>query len=178
VHPLLHHESFVFPIKTYRLVLRIAFSWNCKLQPPCRSFPWIAPVPPHRLSLRFFQRNERRSCSGLQSQDISDRSGFPRSLEVFTKLQTAVRFVRQYLLRFASLLLGYAGQLTIIKGACHEGFIFGIMTMILIFVLGLLFAIMSFVSMRADSPPSSATLVSCLAHPTATRFCQVVQDEG
>jgi mono/diheme cytochrome c family protein len=35
-----------------------------------------------------------------------------------------------------------------------KGFIFGIMTMILIFALGLLFAIMGFVSMRADSPPS------------------------
>jgi thiosulfate dehydrogenase len=35
-----------------------------------------------------------------------------------------------------------------------KGFIFGIVTMILILVLGLSFALMGFVSMRADSPPS------------------------
>ena len=35
-----------------------------------------------------------------------------------------------------------------------KGFIFGIMTMILILALGLLFALMGFVSMRADNPPS------------------------
>lgn len=35
-----------------------------------------------------------------------------------------------------------------------KGFIFGIVTMILILVLGLSFALMGFVSMRADNPPS------------------------
>lgn len=35
-----------------------------------------------------------------------------------------------------------------------KGFIFGIVTMILILVLGLSFTLMGFVSMRADSPPS------------------------
>lgn len=35
-----------------------------------------------------------------------------------------------------------------------KGFIFGIVTMILILALGLLFALEGFVSMRADSPPS------------------------
>jgi mono/diheme cytochrome c family protein len=35
-----------------------------------------------------------------------------------------------------------------------KGFIGGIMTMILILALGLLFALMGFVSMRADNPPS------------------------
>jgi mono/diheme cytochrome c family protein len=35
-----------------------------------------------------------------------------------------------------------------------KGFIFGIVTMILILALGLLFALAGFVSMRADNPPS------------------------
>jgi thiosulfate dehydrogenase len=35
-----------------------------------------------------------------------------------------------------------------------KGFIGGIVTMLLIFALGLLFALMGFVSMRADNPPS------------------------
>ena len=35
-----------------------------------------------------------------------------------------------------------------------KGIIFGIITMILILALGLLFALMGFVSMRADNPPS------------------------
>jgi thiosulfate dehydrogenase len=35
-----------------------------------------------------------------------------------------------------------------------KGFIFGIVTMILILSLGLLFALLGFVSMRADNPPS------------------------
>ena len=35
-----------------------------------------------------------------------------------------------------------------------KGFIFGIVTMILILALGLLFALTGFVSMRADNPPS------------------------
>jgi thiosulfate dehydrogenase len=35
-----------------------------------------------------------------------------------------------------------------------KGFIFGIVTMILIFALGLLFVLKGFVSMRADNPPS------------------------
>ena len=39
-----------------------------------------------------------------------------------------------------------------------KGFIFGILTMILILVLGLSFALMGFVSMRADSPPSKLTV--------------------
>jgi mono/diheme cytochrome c family protein len=35
-----------------------------------------------------------------------------------------------------------------------KGFIFGIVTMILILALGLLFTLTGFVSMRADNPPS------------------------
>ena len=35
-----------------------------------------------------------------------------------------------------------------------KGFVFGILTMILVLVLGLLFALMGFVNMRADNPPS------------------------
>jgi thiosulfate dehydrogenase len=35
-----------------------------------------------------------------------------------------------------------------------KGFIFGIMTMIAVLALGLLFALLGFVSMRADNPPS------------------------
>ena len=35
-----------------------------------------------------------------------------------------------------------------------KGFLFGIATMILILALGLLFALMGFVNMRADHPPS------------------------
>ena len=35
-----------------------------------------------------------------------------------------------------------------------KGFLFGIGTIILILALGLLFAIMGFVNMRADNPPS------------------------
>jgi thiosulfate dehydrogenase len=35
-----------------------------------------------------------------------------------------------------------------------KGFIFGIVTMLLILALGLLFALLGFVSMRADNPPS------------------------
>jgi mono/diheme cytochrome c family protein len=35
-----------------------------------------------------------------------------------------------------------------------KGFIFGIGTMLLIFALGLVFALLGFVSMRADNPPS------------------------
>ncbi|MGC0772714.1 MAG: c-type cytochrome [Candidatus Acidiferrum sp.] len=36
-----------------------------------------------------------------------------------------------------------------------KGFVFGILTMILILALGLLFALMGFVNMRADNPPST-----------------------
>ena len=35
-----------------------------------------------------------------------------------------------------------------------KGFIGGIVTMILVLVLGLVFALMGFVNMRADNPPS------------------------
>ena len=43
-----------------------------------------------------------------------------------------------------------------------KGFLFGIMTMIAVLALGLLFALLGFVSMRADSPPSKmeATLAT------------------